>query len=285
MVTGYQTQSSTTAGTYTAFTANSGQSFTIRQAAGTVAGSVFAPWASFGAAGKFQVKSPRWHDTTICDTYHVNLAGHFNYQENAPLLGLDDEEPAYSTDILTVQATTDSSQTASTSYGCCLPVYYSNLPGVDANLMTWAEVQSYVNYANKTGLHYVSWCSPATAGTAGQIGTGVAINATNDQFKAGHFYALLGYETSLQVTSVLVSGVDVGNLYIGGPGIIDPRQTRQWFVDLSKAQNLPLIPVVQANNKATTFVYLADAVQSTSTTVIVGLTWLDLGVLTAPPGV
>jgi hypothetical protein len=281
-VTGYQSPGTTTAGTYTTFTANSGQSFSIRQANGTPAGSVLGPWASFGAAGKLQLKTPRWHDTTICDTYHVQVTtGTLAVQ---PLLELDDEEPAYSTDTLTVQSTTDSSQTATTNYALAFPVYYPDLPGVDANLMTWAQVESYVNYANKSGLHYINFVSPQSAGTAGQIGTGVLINATNDQYKAGHTYALLGYTVSAQCTAVLIQGTDTGNLYVGGPGSLDSKVTRSWFVDLANEQNLPLIPCIQANNKGTTNVYIVDSA-TTSTTFIVSLYFLDLGVIGTPPGV
>jgi hypothetical protein len=282
VVTSYNSPATTTAGTYVAMTVNSPGSFTIRQAAGVVAGEVMAPWAEFGAAGKLQLKTPRWHDTTICDTYHVLI------DTNAfglnPLLGLDDSEPAYSTDVLTVQMTTDASQTASTNYAAAFPVYYSNLPGVDANLMTWPQVQGYTNYANKDGLHYINLVSPSSAATAGQIGTGVLINATNDQYKAGHFYALLGYTVSATCATVLFSGTDTGNLYLGGPGTTDRDVTRNWFVDLSNAQNLPLIPVIQANNKGTTYVYIQDAA-TTSTSFVVGLHFMDLGILVAPAGV
>lgn len=282
VVTGYQTQATTTAGTYTAFTANSGQSFTIRQANGSPAGRVASPWGQFGAAGFLQIKTPRWHDTTIADTYHVQAVGN-TFAVN-PLLGDDDFEPAYSTDVLTVQATTDASQTASTSYSVGIPIIYQDLPGVDANFMTWEQVISARNFASKTGLHYVTWVKPSSAATAGQIGGTVLINAVNDQFKAGHTYALLGYLCSAQVGSVLIQGTDTGNLYIGGPGSLDTRLTRDWFVKLSRAQGLPLIPCIQANNKGTTNVAVVDAA-TTSTAVTIGLEFMDLGVLTPPQGV
>lgn len=282
VVNGFVTNATTTAGTYTALAANSPTSFTIRQASGVSAGEVLAPWCQATVAAKLQIKSPRWHDTTICDTYHALVST--NAFATDPLLGLDDSEPAYSTDTLTVQSTTDASQTASSTVVGCFPVYYSNLPGVDANLMTWPQVQSYINYNDKTGLHYVNWVTPSSAGTAGNIGTGVLINATNDQFKAGHFYALLGYQVSASCAAVLISGTDTGNLYLGGPGSLNPNTTRNWFVDLSNAQNLPLIPVIQANNKGTTYVYIVDGV-TTSTSFTVTLHFMDLGVLVAPPGV
>lgn len=282
VVTGYWSPPTTTAGTYAAFTANSGQSFAIRQANGSPAGKVLAPWGQYGAAGKLQIKTPRWHDTTIADTYQVQIGTASFALE--PLLDLADGEPAYSTDILTVQGTTNASQTAATNYSLGLPICYDDLPGVDANYTDWATIQSLVNYPNKVGLHYVTWVTPSSAATAGQIGSTVLIDSANDQYKAGHSYALLGYTVSAQVGSVLIQGTDTGNLYVGGPGSLDERLTRNWFVRLSQAQGKPLIPVIQANNKGTTNVAVVDAA-TTSTAVTVGLEWVDLGVLTPPTGV
>lgn len=282
VVTGAQTAATTTAGTYTTYTANSGQSFSIRQANGTPAGMVLGPWATYAAAGKLQIKSPRWHDTTIGDTYHVQIStGTLAVQ---PLLEPWDFEPAYSTDTLTIQMTTDSNQASSGSYAFGLPVYYPSLPGVDGNFITAGQLQGYYNALNRTGLHYVNFLSASSAATAGQIGTGVLINSTNDQYRAGHTYALLGYEVSAQCTSVLVQGTDTGNLYVGGPGSLDLKVTRSWYYDLAVAQNLPLIPCIQANNKGTTNVYIQDAA-TTSTAFVTTLIFVDLGIINAPVGV
>lgn len=279
VVTGYATEATTTAGTYFALTANSGQSFAVRQANGVPAASMLAPWVEGKAAGYLQIKSPRMHDTTIGTTFAFQ-ADSANFS-GIPLEDDDYDEPVYSTDILTVQATTAASQTASTSYAAGIPFYYPDLPGVSANLMSWSQLQGLANVGSKVGDHYVSWVSATTAATAGQIGTTVAINSTNDQFKANHSYALLGYLPQAQVCSVLVQGVDTGNLYVGGPGTLDVRSTRNYFVRLSIAQGLPLIPVIQANNKGTTFVAVQDVI-TTSTAVVVGLVWMDLGILNTP---
>jgi hypothetical protein len=243
---------------------------------------VLGPWAQFGVAGKLQIKTPRWHDTTIGDTYNVNI-GTATY-EPYPQLELDDWEPAYSTDTLTVQSTSTASQTATTNYACGIPIYYSDLSGVDANFTTWQAVSALYNPATKVGNHYVTWVTPSSAATAGQIGTGVLINSVNDQFRANHSYALLGYTCSAVCSSILVQGTDTGNLYTGGPGLPDNRFTRSWFVQLSRASGLPLIPIIQANNKGTTNIYVVDAA-TTSTAFVIGLVLVDLGVLSQPPGV
>lgn len=282
VVTGYNSPSTTTAGTYTAFTANSGQSFNIRQANGSPAGKVLGPWWQYGVAGKGQIKTPRWHDTTVGDTYQVNI-GTATY-EPYPQLSLDDWEPAFATDTLTVQGTTNASQTAATYYSCGIPIYYSDLPGVDGNFTTWPAIQALYNPATKVGNHYVTWVTPSSSGTAGNIGTGVLINSVNDQFKANHSYALLGYTCSAGCGSILIQGTDTGNLYVGGPGLPDHRFTRSWFKQLANESGLAVIPVIQANNKGTTNVFVVDAA-TTSTSFTVGLVFVDLGVLNNPPGV
>ena len=279
VVTGYASPASTTGGTYVPFTANAPQSYAIRQANGVPAANMLAPWAEFEAAGFLQIKSPRMHDTTIGTTFSVQAdSAAFS---GIPLEALDYDEPVYSTDILTVNFTNASSQTATTDYAMGVPFWYPDLPGVQANLLTWQQIMALNNVPNKVGDHYVSWVAPTTAGTAGQIGTGVAINSVNDQFRANHSYALLGYLPQDPVCSVLVQGVDTGNLYLGGPGTLDVRQTRNFFVDMSLAQGLPTIPVIQANNKGNTFVSV-QGVQTTSTATPVGLVWMDLGILNTP---
>jgi hypothetical protein len=282
VITGFNNPATTTAGTYVGFTANTGQSFAIRQANGVPSAQVLGPWMSGSVAAKLQIKSPRWHDTTIGDTYHVQIStGTLPVQ---PLLELYDYEPGYSTDTLTVQMTTDASQASATNYALGLPAYYPSLPGVDANLITPAQLMSYYNATAKTGLHYVTYVTANSSATAGNIGTGVLINSTNDQYRAGHSYALVGYGVSAQCTSVLIQGTDTGNLYVGGPGSLDIKVTRTWFVDLSNALNLPLVPVIQANNKGTSNVYVQDAI-TTSTAFIVSLFFVDLGILVPPQGV
>lgn len=274
-LSGYQTQSTTTAGTYTAFTAQTNQSFTVRATPGSLAGEMWSPWGEFGAAGELQIKSPRMHDLTIGTTFSVGVGTASNALE--PLAGFYYDEPIWSTDVLTVQSTTAVSQTGSTSYLAAWDMFYPSLGGIQANLMTWAQVASYANPQTTVGQHYVSWVKPTTGGTAGQLGTGAAINATNDQFKANHSYALLGFLAPVQVGLWVINGVDTGNLNIGGPGVLSPWVTADWFVRQSVIQGVPAIPVIQANNKGSTLVSVADA-QSTSTAFVVGLIWEDLGV-------
>lgn len=279
-VSGYANPGTTTAGTYISLTAQNGQSFSIRNT-GTnqQAGLMFSPFADFGVTGFLQIKSPRMHDYVIGTDFPVPassaaLAG--------DLLGGDVyKEPVWSTDTLTVQFTTQASQAAATSYVGAFDVYYPTLGGINANVATWAQVQSYLNANTNVGDHYVSWVRPSSAGTAGVLGIGVAINSTNDQFKANHTYALIGYLAPVQFSIWVVNGVDTGNLYVGGPGVVNPRVTAKWFADRSMDQGIACIPLIQANNKNTTQVSVADLTASTAYTV--GLIWADCGII-APVG-
>lgn len=274
-VSGYANPATTTAGTYFALTAQSGQSFAIRATPTAEAGMMLSPSADFGVVGYLQIKSPRMHDFTIGTTFAVAANSAGNALE--PLGGPWYDEPVWSTDVLTVQATTAASQAAATSYLGMFDVYYPSIGGLNANVATWAQVESYANANTNVGDHYVSWVRPSSAGTAGALGTGVAINSTNDQFKANHSYALVGYLAPVQFGLWVIQGVDTGNVYVGGPGVVTPRVTADYFIRRSIDQNIACIPVIQANNKAATFVSVADL--TTSTAYTVGLIWRDLGVI------
>ncbi|WP_343576737.1 hypothetical protein [Mycobacterium sp.] len=279
-VSGYASPATTTAGEYFALTAQSGQSFAIRATSNAQAGQLLSPFAEFGAEGELQIKSPRMHDNTIGTTFSVAPDTAANALD--PLGGVYYQEPAWSTDILTVQAATVASQSAATSYLGAYDVYYPSLPGVSANFATWAQVQSYANAAADIGDHYVTWVTATSAATAGATGAGVTINSTNDQYKANHTYALLGYLAPAQFGLFTVQGVDTGNLHVGGPGVVSPRVTADYFTRRSIDLGVACIPLIQANNKGATFVYVADTTASTAYQV--GLVWKDLGVIHTPAG-
>ena len=280
-ITAYASPAGTTAGTYVALTPQSGQSLTIRATPTDQAGEILAPFASCGLASYVQLKSARMHDQTIGCTFLAQInttATAVSY-----LAGLDWDEPAWNTDVLTFQFTPVATNTNTVPVFGGFSIYYPSLGGINQNMMTWAQVKSYENASAKTGLHYVSWVVAASGATAGHLGAAVAINNVNDQFKANHSYALLGYNTNTSCGAVIISGTDTGNLYVGGVGSLNPAETRNYFVDLSLAQGIPCIPIIQANNKGGTFVYVADPA-TTSTNFEVQLNWMDLGINVPPVG-
>jgi hypothetical protein len=280
-VTAYSTQATTTAGTYTGVTFQPGQSATVRSSDSDPAGVMFAPFASFGALGYLQIKSARMHDFTVGTTFAA--PANATFPQVSELAAWEYDETIWNVDTLTVQTTTVVSQTASTSYLAGLQMYYNNLGSATQRMMTPAQVDSYNQPQQKVGTHYVSWVRAASSATAGAIGAGTAINSVNDQFYADGYYALTGYLCPVSVGAVLINGIDTSNVYVGGPGSADPVITRSYFRDLSNRQNRALVPIIKANNKAGTFIYIADPA-TTSTTFTIGLIWVYLGSLGAGTG-
>lgn len=131
--------------------------------------------------------------------------------------------------------------------------YFDEISGQKLNGLTYEQLQQQM-----TGQLITIENTIATGATAAWAG-GEAISAEIDQFKARTRYALIGYLVDTECAAVAWRGPDTGSLRVGGPGTETERDlTRGWFVDLARAYNLPLIPVIQADNKAAT---LIDALQ------------------------
>jgi hypothetical protein len=135
---------------------------------------------------------------------------------------------------------------------------YDDLPGVTGTAFATPEwVES--NREATIGIN-----SQAAAGTVGVYGTASAINADDDRFIAGKWYAIWGVTVQTQVTTIAVTGPDWGNYKIGIPAGALYLNSSSWFADQSLKWGKPMIPCFQANNKASTFVYVADGEASTT---------------------
>jgi hypothetical protein len=105
------------------------------------------------------------------------------------------------------------------------------------------DVRSVVAAAgNQVGIR-----STLTAG-AGQWGSTVALNASDNRLHANRDYAVLGFTAEAPLAAVAIQGVDVGNLRAGGPVLADGGHDGSLFVDFAKAYNAALIPVINSNN-------------------------------------
>jgi hypothetical protein len=100
--------------------------------------------------------------------------------------------------------------------------------------------------------------SPPPAAATSTWGTSEAINSDDDRLKANTDYALLGLTTDLPFTALKLFGPDTGNFGIPIPGYRDENISSGWFLDLSKRFNMPLVPVINSNNKGVTFTAAAD---------------------------
>jgi hypothetical protein len=226
--------------TLTAWTVNAGNSLQIRSANPAKNIWLMEKWAyNDTAAGELRIRSPRLHDNVQGIRTRVVNNDTEPLFSGAAMPG--HRQKLYAQDILIAEQT---GSAANIDTGHIL-VYYEDLPGavarfIDAPTLIAAQ-------ANRLGQEVTVTTTAASGAYTGQV----AINSTFDNFKANTDYALLGIMTDTRVGTIRIQGVDTGNLGIGVPG--EPTQRHvgsNWFVRLSQAFGVPLIPVFNSANKA-----------------------------------
>lgn len=225
--------------TFTAWTVNAGNSLAIRSAPLTSNVWLMEKWAyNDTAAGVLRVRSPRLHDNV------QGIRTRVTNNDTEPLMsGLASygwRQKLVPQDILIAEQT-GSAANIDTGH---LLVYYENLPGINARFIDNATL--IANGVNRMGQEVSVTTTAASAAYTGQV----AINVTNDNFKANTDYALLGVMTDTRVGTIRIQGADVGNLGIGIPG--EPTQRHllsNYFQRLSDIYSVPLIPVFNSANK------------------------------------
>lgn len=137
---------------------------------------------------------------------------------------------------------------------------FDDLPGVAPRLANLSDIQSRV-------VHIMGCEVDVTSGAIGAWGASTALNANFDNFEAGADYAWLGYTLTTPCHGLAVTGKDTGNLKIGGPGNADPRWTSDYFVYMSEQTGRACIPIIAANNKASTILQNVDTTLNLATKV------------------
>lgn len=135
---------------------------------------------------------------------------------------------------------------------------FDDLPGVSPRLANLADIQSRI-------VHIMGCEVDVTSGAIGAWGASAALNGNFDNFEAGADYAWLGYTLTTACHGLAVTGKDTGNLKIGGPGNADPRWTSDYFVYMSEQTGRACIPIIAANNKASTVLQNVDIAAATAT--------------------
>lgn len=235
----------------TTVVASPGDSFAV--AAGTGEGPIMLEqlWVTGATADFLKIFSPRMHDVGQGIRLMVGAT------KGRPLLPWGLDQPLYPADTPTVQLDATGAGT-----GAILALYeYMDLPGANQRLANWSDVQPRIEQVMG---NEVDVTSSATIGT---WGTSVGMNGTFDNFKAGRDYAILGYTVNAAVGGIRFTGPDTSNYAIGGPGDPDPVFTRDMFRRASIETGRPFIPIMQANNKATTLVQAMDIAASTAVKV------------------
>jgi hypothetical protein len=230
--------------TITALTMSTGLTNTVRNTPDDQENLMLQAWADSQAVGTLQARSPKFHDNVRGISLATSIA------EVSPLLPMGFGQKLYAQDQMTL-GISGSAVAGDIETGCFL-IYYPSLPGVEARLITPDELR-------QRSKSIMGQMNTIATGTAGNFSGSEAINVEFDNWKANVDYALVGYVVDVDCAAVRWIGSDSGNLGVGGPGNAkDKRLTSRWFVELSDAFGLPLIPVFNAANKSS---ILIDAAQ------------------------
>jgi hypothetical protein len=225
--------------TLTAVTVNTGNSLQIRSAPFDKKVTLLSAWAyNDTAAGVLRIRSPRLHD--FVQGIRLRVVNNYTDDILCGTTPLCYGQKLIPQDVLTVEL---SGSAANIDTGHLL-IYYDDLPGVAGRFIDNTLLQAAG--VNRIGQEV----SVTTTAASGQYTGQVAINVTNDNFKANTDYALLGVTCDTRVGAIRILGVDSGNLGIGIPG--EPTQRHvyaNWFQRLSLAFGKPYIPVFNSANK------------------------------------
>lgn len=244
--------------TITALTPNTGDSFTVRSFDSAQKAFLENVWSMQASAGVVRIRSPRLHD----QAQGIRVRGLVNNVR--PLLPEVADQQLYPQDVLVFEQSGGAAEVDAAA----MLVYYPDIGGLDANLATWEEIAPrIVNITTEEQ-------NITTGATAGDWGGSQALNADFDTLKRNVRYALLGYIADTRVLAVGVTGVDTGNLRVGGPGETAPDITSGWFVDLSMRTGKPHIPILNAANIGSTTFDVAST--ATGAAVNVSLIFAEL---------
>jgi len=158
--------------------------------------------------------------------------------------------PVWSADTLNVQV----NGTAADNADVVLQLYYTGIPGAGQRLASAPQVEQMVAMGISGNSRVLGIEVTVTPGATGNYGTAVALNTNDDRLQADYDYALIGYTCDQPALSFGISGPDTGFYRIPMPGHWDARHTADWFLQASRWRGTPHIPVINANNKATTFI-------------------------------
>ncbi len=208
------------------------------------------------SAAEISITASRFHDQVYGMRGYVTSGA-----ATAPVLrpvclsAIGFDQPIFPSDVLTVQASAQTSDDVVVT----MLIYYEELPGINARLASSAYVKA--NMKNLVGINVST-----TAGD-GLYGTPAALNSSDNRLHANTDYALLGFTAPLPLASCVISGIDTGNLRVGGPVLADPAVDANMFVryDVGYPQSGGLLPVINSNNAGSTTIATLGTDQTTGT--------------------
>ena len=224
---------------FAAMTNNTGNSNIVRNASGASKVQLLTAWGmATGQAINVRIRSPLMHD---------NQQGlRFLLQVAQPFVLLDPKFPEdlFPQDTLLIEDQSIVADAGTNVHVFSMLVYYQDLPGIAANLVS-------PDYVGSKTVHKMTGENTIATTATGDYGGEEAITAELNQFKANTYYALVGFLVDVFVATVRWRGVDTGNLGVGGPGSADdPFFTQNFFVWLSERSGKPCIPAFNSANAA-----------------------------------
>lgn len=226
---------------------NTGNSNVIRNASANSKIHLLTAWGNAtGQAINVRIRSPLMHDNQQGIRLHIRV--------DTPQPLLDPKMPTrlYPQDTLLIEDQSITADVGTNVHMFSMLVYYEDLPGVAANLVS-------PEYVLSKREHTMTTENGVTVVGDGSYSGEEAINFELNQFKANTYYALTGYTCSVDGGSIRWRGVATGNLGVGGPAAADDAAgVVNWFVWLSERSGKPCIPVF---NSADMDAVLIDATQ------------------------
>jgi hypothetical protein len=226
-------------------------SFTVRKSESP---KLLSAWASFVVAtGLLRIRSTLFHDNTQGLREQIQAAA-----SPIPKFTPGIYQPLQSQDGLIVEA--QDADAAGNIEVAGLWIHYDNLPGsqgrfIDENALKTHAVQLFDDEVD------------LTPGVGGGYTGSKSVNGSFDLFKAETDYGLIGslYSTVPNAGHIGFKGGDTGQLRCPIPALVgfDDMITR-YYIWYGREFVLPLIPIMNAANKASTFVDSASSQAGTA---------------------
>jgi len=233
-----------------ACTAGTGSTFTVRNFSLQSTAELIDMWYNGVTKGAVRIRSPKFADNV--QGIRVNVAGGLQ----AFLLDPEAGQQLIPQDTLAVEAIGGTTETDTVA----MQSYYDDLSGAAPVLKMPSDILGTMEFLDTW---VVNTTAPATVGAIG----GTAITNLYDVSQANRWYACLGYVTDTALTAIGLTGADLSNLNVMGPGDTTAFRVRRYFADLSVKLGKPCIPCFNTANKGNTQVVTADKVASTTADV------------------
>lgn len=253
-------KANTTGGTFAdTLTANSGDTLSIPNLQ-SGKGRILRMWGiDSDAVAELALTATRVdsiHDPTFGVRFNIPATAIGGAGTNAafPMIEPPNYLDVFTGDTLTMTVTTTAADDVLVSW----LTEYDDLPGTQAKFATWESVKA--NRFTQIGVRVI----PVASGTPGLYGTARAVNADDNRWTGGKWYAVLGFTVQIPVTTVSFKGPMWGNWRLGAPAGVPFFYTDNYFVRLSEQTGKPLIPVFNGYDSGSVLIEVADGEASTS---------------------